>query len=138
MTMRLTTALRTLIANQYRDQIDAGAGPGTVKFYTGTQPAGADDGLSGNTLLATLTFSDPSAPDASAGVLTFGAITQDSSADATGPVAWARVEDSDGNNVLDGDITITGGGGTIEINTVDIVSGGPVRITSFTITVPTE
>ena len=134
--MRVADALRNQIADQITARIDAGAGPGTIKIYDGAQPADADDAITTQTLLATLTFSDPSAPAAVAGVLTFNAITEDSSADDSGTASWARAEDSDGNNAIDVDVTASGGGGTIEMNTVDIVAGGPVRISSFTITVP--
>ncbi len=134
--MRVADGTRNAIANAIIAAIDAGAGPGTIKFYTGTQPADADDAVTSQTLLAILTFSDPSAPAASAGKITFSVITEDSSADATGTATWARIEDSDGSNVFDCNVTATGGDGAIELNTVSIVTGGPVRISSFTLTVP--
>lgn len=133
--MRLATATRNAIANAIRDLIDAGTGAGTIEIRTGTQPASANDAATG-TLLATLTFSDPSAPGAASGVTTFSAITEDAVADATGTAAWARVKDSAGNTIFDVDVSATGGGSTIELNTVAIVAGGPVRITAFTVTVP--
>lgn len=135
-TMNLADALRNQLADQITARVDLGAAAGNIKIYDGTMPTDADDAISGPTLLATLPFSDPSAPAASSGVLTFNAITDDSSADATGTATWARIEDSDGNNVMDVDVTASGGGGTIELNTVSITSGGVVRITSFTITIP--
>ena len=135
-TMRIADALRNILADAFTTRIDLGSGAGTVRFYTGTQPTDADDAIGAQVLLATLTFSDPSAPAASGGVLTFSAITQDSSADATGTATWARIEDSDGNNVFDCDVSVTGGGGTIELNSVSIIAGGAVRISSFTVTIP--
>jgi len=134
--MRLATATRNALAQRFQVLLDAGAGNGTIKFYTGTQPASADDPPTGATLLGTLTYAKPSAPAASGGVLTFNPITQDDAADATGTAAWARVADSADNTVFDCDVTATGGGGTIQLNTVNIVAGGPISITSFTITVP--
>ncbi len=134
--MRVADALRNQQADQITALIDAGTGSGTISFYTGTMPADADDALTGQTLLATLTFSDPSAGPAVGGVLTFDAITEDSSADNSGTATWARLRDSDGNNVLDIDITGVAGGGTIEMNTTTIAAGGPVRISSFSINVP--
>ena len=134
--MRLADALRNAMADQITALIDAGSGPGTLKIYSGTQPADADDALSGNTLLAELALSDPSAPAASSGVLTLSAIADDASADATGTATWARVEDSDGNNVFDCDVTDTGGTGTLKLNTTSIVSGGSVSVSSFTVTGP--
>ena len=134
---RQADALRNAMADAIKTRVDAGATAGTIKLYDGTQPADADDAITTQTLLATLTFADPSAPGASSGVLTFDSIVEDSSADATGTAAWARIEDSDGNNVFDVDVTATGGGGTIEINTVSIVAGAAVRATSFIVTIPT-
>jgi hypothetical protein len=133
--MRLATATRNSLAQQFQALLDGGAGAGTIKIYTGPQPAGADQGIGEVTLLGTLTLSKPSAPAASGGVLTFNAIPQ-AEASATGVAAWARVADSAGNTVFDCDITATGGGGTITLNTTSIVSGGPIAITSCTITVP--
>ena len=135
-TMRIADALRNILADAFTTRIDLGSGAGTVRFYTGTQPADADDAIGAQVLLATLTFSDPSAPAASGGVLTFYVITQDSSADATGTATWARIEDSDGNNVFDCDVSVTGGGAIIELNTVNIIAGGAVRISAFTVSIP--
>jgi hypothetical protein len=132
--MRLASATRNELAQRFQVLLDAGAGNGTIKIYTGTQPASADDGIGGATLLGTLTFSKPSAPAASGGVLTFNAIAQDDAADASGTATWARIADSDGNTVFDCDVGMSGA--TINLNTTTIVAGGPISITSFTITVP--
>lgn len=122
--------------NALRNLIDAGSGPGTLKLYSGTQPATGDGNLSGNTLLATLTFGDPVASDAASGVLTFDAITEDSSADASATATWARIQDSDGNKIFDGDVGTAGA--MINLNTTTVAAGGPVRITSFSITFPSS
>lgn len=114
--------------------IDAGSGAGTCKIYTGTIPADASTAVTTQTLLGTLTFSDPCGSVAS-NTLTMSAITQDSSADASGTAAWARIADSDGNTVMDINVTTTGGGGALTLNTTNIVAGGPILITSFVITV---
>jgi hypothetical protein len=132
--MRLASPSRNALAQRFQVLLDAGAGNGTIKIYTGTQPASADDGIGGATLLGTLTFSKPSAPAASGGVLTFNSITQDDAADATGTATWARMADSTGNTIFDCDVGTSGA--TINLNTTSIVAGGPISITSFTITVP--
>jgi hypothetical protein len=133
---RLTDLTRSTLADQLQVLIDSGGVAGTIKFYTGTQPATADTAITSQTLLATLTFSYPCAPAAVAGVLTFSAITQDVSADNTGTAEWARIADSTGVTIFDCDVTATGGGGTIQLNTTSIVTGGPVQMSSLTITVP--
>ena len=118
-----------------RDKLDAGAAGATIKIYSGTQPTNADTALGGgNTLLATLTASTTSAANSSSRTLTFSTITEDSAADATGTATFARVADSDANTIFDCDVGTSGA--TINLNTVSIVAGGPVRITSFTVTIP--
>lgn len=116
--------------------MDLGAGAATLKIYSGTQPANADAALSGNTLLATLTFTNPVSPAPSAGVITFSTITEDSSADASATATWARIADSTGVTVFDGDVGTSGA--MIVLNTTTIAAGGPVRISSFTITLPSS
>ncbi len=134
--IRVADDTRNAMLDAITALIDAGAAGGTIKIYNGTIPADADDAIVAQTLLATLTFTDPAAGSAAAGVLTFSAITSDVSADASGTAKWARLEDSDGNNILDCDVTVIGGGGAIELDTTNIVAGGTVALTAFTITAP--
>lgn len=132
--IKLAVAVRQDMAQAIIDKIDAGAGAATLKFYTATQPAGPDTAISSQTLLGTLTCSDPSATK-SAGVITFEAITQDSAADATDTATWARLADSTGAAVADFDVTNEAGSGAIKLNTTSIVSGGPILMNSLTITI---
>lgn len=133
MALTLRNTLRTTVATAIRDDIDSGAGAGLIKVYTGTKPAGPDTAITSQVLLGTLTCSDPCGT-VTTGVLTFSAITQDASADATGTAAWARVTTSAGDAVADVSITTSGGGGDLIMNTVSVVSGGPISISSLTIT----
>lgn len=133
--IRFVTAVKNSALDTIKAAIDAGAGAGTIKIYTGTQPTSPADAITTQTLLGTLTFSDPCGTSAS-GTLTMSAITQDSSADATGTATWARIADSTGATVCDVDVTATGGGGTLQFNTTSFVIGGPILISAFTITVP--
>ena len=114
--------------------IDAGSGAGTIKIYSGTIPTDAATAITSQVLLSTLTFSDPCGTIAN-NALTMDAITQDSSADATGTAAWARIADSAGVTVMDINVTTTGGSGALTLNTTNIVIGGPILITSFIISV---
>lgn len=132
--IRLLTAVKNSCLTPVKDAIDAGAGAGTVKVYTGAIPATPADAIGAQVLLGTLTFSDPCGTIAT-GALTMSAITQDSSADATGTASWARIADSTGTTVMDIDITTTGGGGTMQLNTTNIVIGGPILISSFVLSV---
>lgn len=144
MALQYSTAVRNGIVDGIRTAFDGGAGAAIIAIYSGTKPATVGTALSGNTLLAKLVMSDPSAPAASNGVLTLAAITQDSSAAATGTASFFRVYSSaDGstisdptNAVMQGTVTATGGGGDLELNTTAIVADGPVQITSWTLTAP--
>jgi hypothetical protein len=132
--IRLPAATRNALAQKIQELIDAGAGPGILRIYDGTQPASGGGAITTQVLLGTLTFSDPSAPAAAAGVLTFSVITQDTAADATSTATWARILDSNGVVVFDCDVNTSGA--TLNFNTVAFVTGGPIQISSFTITMP--
>lgn len=134
MAIRLSTATRNAKANAAVDLIDAGAAAGTIKIYSGAQPASADTAASG-TLLATFTLSDPAFGNAVDGTATASAIA-DVLAAADGTAGWFRTADSNGATVHDGSVTATGGGGDMELNTTTLVTGVSVSITSYTYTQP--
>jgi hypothetical protein len=130
--MKLTTALRTTIANEILSAITNGtAGDPTIEIYTGAIPALGDP--VSDTLLATLTMTT-TAGTVTDGVLTMDAITSDPTADATGTAGWARVLDRDGVAAIH--ITVADdGSGDLNLNSVNVVAGTPVAITAFTITI---
>ncbi len=132
-TLKCSTTLRNALANAVKTAIDTGVGAGgTIKIYTGAMPATPQDAATG-TLLATSTFPKPSFGAAATGVITANSIPQ-VNAMATGTAGYARIADSDGNAIMDVDVGTSGA--TINLNTTSIVSGGPVLITSATITMP--
>lgn len=101
-----------------------------LRIYNGTRPA---TGGAATTLLAELTCGTPFAAGASNGVLTLGAITQDSSANASGTATWFRIVKADGTtHVLDGDVGTSGS--DLNLTTTTIVITQPVSVTSFVIT----
>ena len=122
----------TGLRNAQLDAITTFAGNGALlRIYDGTKPS---TGGTATTLLAELTCGTPFAAGASSATLTLSAITQDSSANATGTATWFRIVKSDGTtHVMDGTVTATGGGGDLTLTTTSIVTGQPVSITSFTI-----
>lgn len=106
---------------------------GYLRIYDGTQAATADTALGAQVLLAELRYNATSAPAASGGLLTFNAITADSSANATGTASWYRALKSDGTTVvMDGNVGVTGSGSSLEMATVSIVAGVQVSVTSAT------
>jgi hypothetical protein len=120
-------------ANAANDARCALLNTGYLRIYSGTQPTNADAALSGNTLLAELTFGATAFGASANGVATANAITQDSAANATGTATFFRAFKSDGTTaVLDG--TVGTSGADLNLNSVSIVSGGAVSVTSMTIT----
>jgi hypothetical protein len=132
--IRFATAVKSAVLAPIITAINAGAAGGKIKVYSGTIPATPATAIGAQVLLGTLTFADPCGTE-SAGTITMDSITQDSSADATGTASFARITDSNDVVVCDIDITTTGGGGTMQLNTTNIVIGGPILVTAFTITV---
>lgn len=107
---------------------------GYLRIYDGTQPATANTAIGSQVLLAELRFNADAAPIAVNGVLTFNAITQDSSANNTGTASWFRALKSDGSTVLfDGAVGVSGC--DINIATTAIVAGAIVGVTSAGYTV---
>lgn len=135
MATRIATSARNAAAGAVVALLDAGSGPGVIEIRTGSQPANPDTAATG-TLLATLTLADPAFGAPSGGTATAGTITSDTSADATGAAGWFRGLDSTGAAVIDGSVTAEGGGGDLELDTVDVIAGGAVTVTSWTITMP--
>jgi hypothetical protein len=131
--LKLTNAAASAAADAVVDLVDGGSGAGTLTIYGSACPTNADDADSG-TVLAVLTFSDPAFGAASNGVATASAITQDSSADATGTAACFRVKSSSGTVIFQGAVGTSGS--QLNLVTTSIVATQPVQITSFTYTAP--
>lgn len=105
--------------------IDAGSGPGVLQI--GTTGMG--------TVLATIVLADPCGTVAS-GVLTFSGFPRsDTSADADGTAAAARIRDSNGNDVITGlTVGLVGSGADIIFESVSFNVGEIITLNSATIT----
>jgi hypothetical protein len=127
----MAIAYSTAIRNARMDAITTAAGGSALlRIYDGTRPA---TGGTATTLLAELTCNATFAPSASGGVLTLNAITQDSSANATGTATWFRIVKSDGTtHVLDGSVGTSGS--DLNLTTTSIVATQPVSVSSFVLT----
>jgi len=133
MAYRLSTNTRNKACDAIVDEIDAGAGAGTIAIRTGSQPTNVGDADTG-TLLGTLTFSDPAFGSASSGTATASAITSDTNADNSGTAGHFRIKDSSGNIHSDG--TCGQGTGDLSFDNNVIVAGGTIAISSFSVTQP--
>lgn len=134
--LRLANSLKSVVLQAIADACDSGSGPALIRFYTSPMPSTVDTAITTQTLLGTLTCSDPSSTvNGTTHILEFGTITQDASADANGTAAWARVSTSALDAKVDVDVTTVGGGGTIQMNTTTVAAGGPISMSSFIISV---
>lgn len=135
---RLSNAAAKAACDAIVDLVDGGAGAGTCKLYTGTQAVDPDTAIGAQTLLGTLTFSDPAfgnaADAAPGGRATASAITSDTSADNTGTATWFRVADSNAVAIFDGSVGTSSA--DMILNTVAVVAGAEIAISSWTFTVP--
>lgn len=121
------------LRNSRADAITSACGSNAkIRIYAGAVPADVGTAISSQTLLAELPCSATFAPSASGGVLTVNAITQDSSADATGTATFFRVLTSGNTAVIQGNVGTSGS--DLNLNTTSISSGAAVSISSFTIT----
>jgi hypothetical protein len=126
----MALAYSTSLRNARQDAITTAIGTsGLFRIYDGSRPA---SGGTATTLLAELALSATAAGAASGGVLTFSAITQDSSANATGTATWFRVVTSGGTFVIDGSVGTSGS--DLNLTTTSIVATQPVSVTSCVIT----
>lgn len=126
----MALAYSTALRNARLDQITSAVGAsGLLRIYDGSRPA---TGGAATTLLAELTCNATFAPGASSGVLTLNAITQDSSANATGTATWFRILTSGATIVVDGSVSTSGS--DLNLTTTSITATQPVSVTSFTIT----
>lgn len=133
----------TVASNAAKAMMDAlttfAGNSGKLRIYNGTVPTNVDTALSGNTQLAELVMNATSFPAATdpgtTARLTANAITNDSSADASGTASFWRLYKSDGTTqVLQG---AAGTSGTeLILNTTAFTLGSTIAVTSFTVDLP--
>lgn len=126
MALGMAVAVRNAMLDAITTQAGASA---LLRIYDGTRPA---TGGTATNKLAELTCNATFAPASSGGVLTLNAITN-ANALLTGTATWFRLVKSDGTTIItDGNVGTSGS--DLNLNTTSIVSGGPVAVSSFTIT----
>lgn len=134
MPTRISTARRNAAANSIVDALDAGAGAGKVRLYTGSPPASTAVSPPG-TLLVEFTLADPAYGSASSGaaflITPGGAIS--GTALASGVAGWFRMLDSNNVAVADGDtIDYWGQFGSNSGAFAEIIAGTSVHLRSCT------
>lgn len=135
--MALNTIISTAARNAMVDALTAllnAGGAGSIKVYTGTQPAGPGTAVGAQVLLGTLTLSATAFGASSGGTATAAAIASDTSADNTGTAAWFRAASGAGTAVIDGSCGTSSA--DLILDSVSIVAGGVIAASAWTITMP--
>jgi hypothetical protein len=137
--MRISNAAAIVSVDNLLDLLDVG-GTGKLEFRTGTIPPTVETTATG-TLLGTIDLSATSFGGAVDGTdkataTMNGLPLEDASADNTGTIGYARAYDGANLPVIDFTVTVTAGGGDIEVDTLSVVALDTIRITAFTISQP--
>lgn len=104
-----------------------------LRIRTGAAAANCAAADSG-TVLATLTLPADWMAAAASGSKAKSGTWQDASADATGTAAHWRLYDSLGTTChAQGTVTVTGGGGDMEVQNTSFAAGQQITVTSFTL-----
>lgn len=129
MTLQLSPAAR----NAALDAIETAVGTApTLEIRTGAQPATTATADSG-TVLATMALPSDWMAAASGGTKGISGTWQDPSADATGTAGHFRIK-AGVTTHIQGTITVTGGGGDMQLDTINLTAADVVSITAFTLT----
>lgn len=119
--------------NAFLDAITTSIGAsGLLRIYDSTQPTNVATALGAQVKLAELALSATFAAAASAGVLTANAISDDTSADATGTATWGTLTTSGGTRIVD--FSVGTSGADLNFNSVSFTAGGNVAVSALTIT----
>ena len=124
-------------ATSINSRLNAGGGPAKMKFYTGTKRAKPNTDISAAITAGTIKLLGTATCSATAGALNaglrrfvFNTILQDGAADDTGTATWASFETVGGVSVLDVDCSTVGGNGFAQMNSTNIIVGGPISVNS--------
>lgn len=131
----MAVQLSVPVRNARLDVIETTIGASAIlKIRTGAQPATCATADSG-TVLATLALPVDWMSAAAAGSKALLGTWTELAADAAGTAAHFRLYESTGTTCgMQGTVTITGGGGDLTLNAVDLVVGQIVTITAFSLT----
>lgn len=121
------------IRNARADAVESTIGTTAIlRIYSGTIPANEGATLGSAVLIAEITLPSDWMSNASGGVKAKSGTWQDTSADATGTAAFWRIYESTGTtSKFQGDITATGGGGSMTVDSTSFTAGQQFTVNSF-------
>lgn len=125
----------TAVRNARLDVVESTIGTSAVlKILSGSQPANCAAADTG-TVLATVNLPSDWMAAASGGSKAKSGTWQDSSADNTGTAGYFRIYDSGVTAChIQGDVTLTGGGGKMTVDNTSFATGQNFTVTAFTLT----
>lgn len=118
------TASRNALADAHDDYVNTGAGTAVLRLLDGTNTLGD------------FSLSDPAFGAAASGTITLASTPISATATGTGTCDGYQLINKDGNIAHAGSVTITSGGGDIEIDNTSIISGQGLSLASFTYSAP--
>ncbi|RJX20809.1 MAG: hypothetical protein C4570_03370 [Ammonifex sp.] len=123
------------VRNAELDAIETAIGTAPIlEIRSGAPPANCAAADSG-TVLATLTLPSDFMAAAAAGAKAKLGTWEDASADATGTAGHFRLKNSAGTVChMQGTVTITAGGGDMEVDNTSFAAGQQFTVTTFTLT----
>lgn len=134
MAEKFNTPLRNALADALGGSFDNG----TLAIYSGSQPANAGDSPTG-TLLGVISLPADAFAAAVNGSVAKSGVWEDTDADNSGVAGWFRMTGPGGTpRIFDGACGAAGSGEEIELDNVNIVAGGIIRINSFNFTQPAQ
>jgi len=131
---RISSAAAIAATNTLVDLLD-NSGPGRVDILDGTQPATVNTAITDQTVLGSLTLSNPAFGNAtdqgSFARAVANAVGQDISANAAGTATWFRAYDGAGNAIIDGNAGVTDE--AMILNNAEIALNDTIDITSWNV-----
>jgi hypothetical protein len=122
------------VNNARLDAIESTTGTAPIlQIRSGSAPANCAAARTG-TVLATMTLPSDWMSAASSGSKALLGTWQDTSADATGTAGYFNILNSAGSTChIQGNVTATGGGGELTLDSTTIGAGQTITVTTFTI-----
>lgn len=139
----ISSALRNHILNAIgNSQAGISFDSGVLEIRSGAAPG--PDAADSGTLLASITLPADAFAAASGGSMAKAGTWEDASADAGGTAAHFRIKQSGDtggatgstDERIEGTVTVTSGGGDIELDSTTISAGQTVTISTFSVTMP--
>jgi hypothetical protein len=132
----MTIQLDVTTRNARLDAIESSIGVSPTMQIRSGAPPGSTSGADSGTLLANLALPADWLAAAGSGAKAMSGSWADNSADGTGAAGHFRVKDSGGTVRMQGTVTITGGGGDMEVDNTSFAAGQAFTVTAFQLNEP--